>query len=154
VPVTSHSPYAGLVSRFAALAFDVALLTAACLAVSVLPSLAWEEVLGDSPGWLSVASGIVAAVLPWAYFTVSWSLTGQTLGDVLLGIVVRRRDGELMSLPHSALRALVGLLLPVVWLIGMFAVLWDERRRAWHDRLFRTVVRYAPKAHAASQRPM
>ncbi len=147
---TSHSSYAGLVSRFAALALDVALLTAACLAVSVLPSLAWEEVLDESPGWLDAVSGAVAAALPWAYFTLSWWLTGQTPGDVAFGIVVRRRDGESLSLPQSALRALVGLILHPIWLIGMIAVLWDERRRAWHDLLFRTVVCYTPKTQSAS----
>jgi uncharacterized RDD family membrane protein YckC len=58
-----------------------------------------------------------------------------------------------VSLPQSGLRALVGLLLPPLWLIGMLAVLWDERRRAWHDRLFRTVVCYAPRAHVARPAP-
>ncbi len=148
MPAASHSAYAGLVSRLAALGLDVAVLTAAGLAVTVMPGLAWEQIEGDSPGWLAVVSGAVAAALPWAYFTVSWWLAGQTLGDVVIGIVVRRRDGGLVSLPRAALRAFIGLLLPAVWLVGMLAVLWDERRRAWHDRLFRTVVCYAPRVHA------
>jgi uncharacterized RDD family membrane protein YckC len=38
------------------------------------------------------------------------------------------------------LRSAVGLLLPLIWLVGMLFVLWDPQRRALHDRLFGTVV--------------
>lgn len=132
-----------------ALILDVGLLTMAGLAISVLPSLAWEQVVGGSPGWLAAGSAIVAGLLPVLYFTFSWFATGQTLGDLLLGVVVRHRDGTPVSLPQAALRAFVGLLLPPLWLIGMLAVLWDKRRRAWHDRLFRTVVCYVPSTRRA-----
>ena len=37
---------------------------------------------------------------------------------------------------------LVASLLAPFWLIGMLGVLSDRRRRAWHDQLLRTDVRY------------
>jgi uncharacterized RDD family membrane protein YckC len=137
-------PYAGLVSRLTALVLDVALLTVAGLAISSLPGLAWEQVVGQPPGWLTASAGLVAAALPVTYFTLAWWLTGQTVGDGLLGLVVQRRTGGRVSFPQAFLRAFVGLLIVPVWLLGLVGVLRDEHRRAWHDRLFRTVVCYAP----------
>ena len=84
----------------------------------------------------------MAALLPWAYFTTCWWLSGQTAGDLLLGIVVRHRDDQGVSLLQAAIRAAFGLAVAPLWLVGLIAVLSDERRRAWHDRVFRTVVRY------------
>lgn len=135
--------YAGLVSRLAALAIDVAALCLAVLAVRLLPEIAWKEILNrPAPTWLTAGSGLLALLLPWSYFTTSWWLAGQTVGDLLIGVVVLRRDGNELGLPHAALRAAVGLTFAPLWLVGMAPVLWDERRRAWHDRVFGTEVRY------------
>lgn len=143
-PALPHRAYAGLVSRLVALAVDVGLVSVAAIATRLLPEAVWEEVLGRAaPAWLGWVASVAALVLPWAYFTVSWWLAGQTVGDVILGLVVLRRDGQELSLPHAALRAAGGLALAVVWLIGLLGVVWDDQRRAWHDRVFRTVVRYA-----------
>jgi len=152
-PPTAAPPlrYAGLVSRLAALVLDVGLLTVAGLAVTVLPGLAWDQVLDRSPGWLTAGSALVAALLPWVYFTTSWWLAGETVGDLVLGLVVCQRDGSRLTLLQAAARALVGLILAPVWLVGLFAILWDRQRRAWHDRLFRTVVCYSPSAHTAGR---
>ena len=138
-----HRAYAGIVSRLSGLTVDFILLTLAGSIVRLLPELAWEKITHTSaPDWLSTFATVTAAALPWAYFTVSWWVAGQTIGAMLLGITVRRYDGEELSLPHSALRAAIGLLLAPLWLVGLLAVLWDHRRRAWHDKVFRTVVRF------------
>lgn len=133
--------YAGLVSRLTALVADVLILTLACLVISVMPSLAWTQVVGRSPGWLGVSSAIVASLLPWAYFTVAWWITGQTLGGLLVGTTVTRGDGRRALLIQAALRAAIGLALAPLWLVGLLGVLWSRDRRAWHDVVFRTVVR-------------
>ncbi|HEU0238677.1 MAG TPA: RDD family protein [Micromonosporaceae bacterium] len=138
---SNGNQYAGLVSRVASLIVDVAVLTVAGIVISVLPTVAWQQVIGRSPGWLATSCGIVAAVFPWVYFTGAWWLTGQTLGGLLLGTAVRRTDGRRVLLIQAASRALIGLAIPPLWLIGLVAVLWDGRRRAWHDVVFRTVVR-------------
>lgn len=135
--------YAGLVSRVTGLAVDAVVLTLGSLALATLPALAWERMTDRSPGWLSVLSAVLATALPWAYFTGCWWLTGRTAGGLLVGVAVRRVKGGPVSLPQAALRAAVGLLFAAVWVVGLVGVLTDERRRAWHDRLFRTVVCYA-----------
>jgi uncharacterized RDD family membrane protein YckC len=148
--VPAPERHAGLVSRLSALTVDVVILTVVGLAVSTLPSVAWEQLTGTAPGWVNGVSAVVAAVLPFLYFTLSWATTGQTPGDILLGLVVRHRDGGRVGLLQAGLRAFGGLLLPPLWLVGMLAVLWNPERRAWHDRLFRTVVCYVPPRHPAS----
>jgi len=147
-PPVPRNAYAGLVSRIAALVMDVALLTVTALAISTLPSLAWEQIfLKPTPGWFTTGIAVAAALLPLSYFTASWWLSGQTVGDLLFGIAVRHRNGGDVSFPQSVSRAAVGLLFAPLWMIGLLGVLWDERRRAWHDRLFRTVVRYTATSH-------
>lgn len=132
--------YAGLVSRAVGLAVDVGVLTVVTLAVGTLPVLAWGQVVGDPPPWVALVSGTVAALLPWGYFTGCWWLSGRTGGALLVGVQVRHRDGGRVRLAQAALRAFLGLALWPVWAVGMLAIPWDPRRRAWHDRLFRTVV--------------
>jgi uncharacterized RDD family membrane protein YckC len=150
VPAQDHA-YAGLVSRLTALILDAALLLVATLAVGVLPGLAWNQIfVRSAPGWLTVGAEVVAGLLPWAYFTGCWWFTGQTVGDLFVGVAVRHRDGHAVSMPQAAARAFFGLLLAPLWIIGLLAVLWDDRRRAWHDRVFLTVVPYAVAAQAAN----
>ncbi len=140
---------AGLVSRVAAIAVDVVLLTGAVLVVGGLPPSAASAVLGSSPGWLTTSCAVVAAALPWLYFTTFWWLTGETVGGLVFGVRVRRRSGRRLSPVRAALRAAVGLTFAPLWTIGLLGVLTDRRRRAWHDRLFGTVVYYVDRPSRA-----
>lgn len=135
-----RSQYAGLVTRVSALIVDALVLAVAVPLVALGPSAIWSALATNAPGWLKVCSQVIAAFLPLAYFTICWWGTGQTVGNVLFGVVLRRSDGGHLGLVRAFLRALVGLLLPIVWLIGLGAILTDSRRRALHDRLFGTVV--------------
>ena len=142
-----HRAYAGLVTRLAALGIDISLVALAAAGTRLLPPAIWREVIDRSPpDWLTTASGAVAVALPWLYFTGSWWLANQTVGDLIVGIAVVRPDGGELSLIHAAIRAAIGLLLAPLWMVGMVAILWDDKRRAWHDKIFRTEVRYATRA--------
>jgi hypothetical protein len=136
------------VSRLVALAIDALVITVAVLAVSHLPVLVWTSVAPTrAPHWFTTACAIAGALTPWAYFTWFWWLNGQTPGDLLIGVYVGR-DGKGLSMRRAALRAAIGLLLAPVWLVGLAAILWDHRRRAWHDVLLGTEVRYLVKPAA------
>jgi uncharacterized RDD family membrane protein YckC len=142
----SHRAYAGLVSRLAALGIDISLVALAAAGTRLLPPAIWNEIFSYSaPEWFTTACGIAAAAVPWLYFTASWWLANQTVGDLIVGIAVLRPDGGELSLLHSALRAAIGLLLAPLWIVGLVAILWDDKRRAWHDKVLRTEVRYATK---------
>jgi len=141
-----HRAYAGLVSRLAALTIDIIIVCAVAVAVRLLPEFAWEQLLDrPAPDWFTTGCTFVAALVPWLYFTISWWLANRTIGGMVMGTVVLRPDGSELSLAHSALRAWIGLLFAPVWLVGMLPILWDPKRRAWHDKLLHTVVRYAPR---------
>jgi uncharacterized RDD family membrane protein YckC len=134
------SPYAGLVTRLAALAVDAVLLTLAIpFVANGAPSL-WSALDGTAPGWLVLGSQLAAALVPFAYFSLCWWGGGRTVGGLLFGTVVRRRGGEHLGPARAVARAVVGLALPLIWLIGLVTILSDDRRRALHDRLFGTVV--------------
>jgi uncharacterized RDD family membrane protein YckC len=147
-----HEAYAGLVSRVAALGIDVVVLILGSLAVGGLPPLAWEKLITPkSPDWLNMAAEVAAFLLPWAYFTAFWWLTGQTIGDLVTGITVYRVDGGDVGFVRAAIRAAGGLALAPLWLVGLLAVLWDRRRMAWHDYVFRTTVRYDTTSRQAGR---
>jgi uncharacterized RDD family membrane protein YckC len=77
------------------------------------------------------------------YFTLSWAAAGQTGGMWLMRIRVVDSTGEPPHFARSALRlvgAVIGAI-PFFW--GYFLVLFDARRRAFHDMLARTVVVYS-----------
>ena len=147
-PADRHHRYAGLVSRCCGLAVDLAIVAAAAGATAGLPPLVWREVTGRDAAWLSAACALAAAALPWLYFTACWWLGGRTVGALLLGLTVTRPDGARLGLVRAAARAAAGLLVAPVWLVGMLNVLFDPDRRAWHDLVFDTVVRYHVRAGA------
>ena len=80
------------------------------------------------------------------YFTVFWSLTGQTPGMRLLRLRVLGQGGRPPSGGRSLLPRLVGLLLSIVpCFAGFVPVLFDERRRGLADFMAGTVVVYADR---------
>lgn len=139
--------YAGLVSRISALGVDLILIAAGSGAVRVLPEVLWKTVTHlPTPHWLSMAFGLAAALVPFLYFSLFWWLPGQTVGQMLMGIAVRRNNGhEDPTLVQAALRSFFGLAMFPLWIVGLLAILWDSKRRAWHDKVFRTVVPYVSR---------
>jgi len=99
-----------------------------------------------------------AAAVAWAigYFTFFWSTTGQTPGDRMLSIEVRRENGEGLHASRAFVRVLALPLSVIPFGAGMVLILFDRRRRALHDLLVGTVVVYVvrvPRAQRASTSP-
>lgn len=145
--------YAGLVSRAVALLIDVLVLVVGTAAMYIVLIEGSGLMLGGTPSWVRPLTGALAGVLPTAYFTLAWWLTGQTVGDVVMGVAVTRADGTHLTLFRALLRAVVGLALAPVWLAGMIATLLDDRRRSLLDMVFGTVVVYA-EAQPAREEPL
>jgi uncharacterized RDD family membrane protein YckC len=121
---------------------DVAVVSTAAAALATLPVLVWQRLTGEDGAWVATGTAVAAAVLPWLYFSVAWWLGGRTVGALLMGLAVTRPDGGRLGAVRAGLRAAVGLLLAPLWLAGLVLIIWDSRRRALHDRVFGTVVRY------------
>lgn len=143
-PRIEPPPYAGLVTRTIAFALDAAVVNALALAVAGVLTLCMS--LLHLPHDVAVVAAVIGGVVwfAWAvgYFAVFWSTTGQTPGDRVLGIRVRDARDPAAQIPlRRALLRCVGLVLGAIPLFaGYVPVLLDERRRAFHDWLARTVV--------------
>ena len=138
--------YEGIVTRGIAFAVDAALINLAALIVSVSVGLALSILdPSNAAEGAALAVGAVAYVI-WtiAYFVTFWSTTGQTPGDRLLQIRVRRADGGVLRPRKSLLRLGAMVLCTIPLFAGFLPILVDSRRRGLHDMLAGSVVVAAP----------
>jgi len=144
--------YAGLATRLIAFVVDALIIDIVAWLVAGLVVVA-ASVFGLSQDLIKVlvAAGAALGAL-WAagYFVFFWSSTGQTPGDRVMRISVRRDDADApLSLGHAVVR-LAGLVLSVVLLFLPFLlILVDARRRGMHDRMARSVVVYVARIRRA-----
>jgi uncharacterized RDD family membrane protein YckC len=146
-PPRAGVPYPGLATRGISFALDAAIINLVAIIVGVGAGLILS-LLHHLP---SVVKAILAAVgtavyILWliGYFVVFWSTTGQTPGARMMQIKVQTSDGDPIK-PKRALIRWVGVLLAALPLfLGFLPVLYDEKRRAFQDRLAGTVVINAP----------
>ena len=145
-PRTSSSAvgqhYAGIATRGAALAIDVAIAQIIFLTGTALLGLMASLVGELRPEWLVavlLASGWV--VVSGGYFVLFWTTAGQTPGMRLMRLrVAARASGGPPRLGRALLR-LLGLGLAIVPLFaGFLPVLFTERRRGLQDYFGNTVV--------------
>ena len=144
--------YIGLVTRAIAFALDAAIIQFVALAVAGTFALILSVVsLSDPLQAVIVVIGSVVYVL-WltGYFVVFWSSTGQTPGNRVFQIRVRRADEDE---PPSAKASVVRLVMLVLAALPLFAgfvpILFDDRRRGIQDMVAHTVVVLAPPQPAA-----
>ena len=139
--------YAGLVTRAIAIAIDLGI--ANLLAVVTLAVLGViRSALGFS-GSVELA-GILAGALGWfvwlgVYFSTFWTITGQTPGDRLLGIRVVSESGGAVKFRYAVRRFFAMVLCAIPLGAGFIPVLFDDRRRGYHDRAAGTVVRWVQR---------
>jgi uncharacterized RDD family membrane protein YckC len=90
--------------------------------------------------WFIVAAALIF-VVQMLYHAIFWSRKGATLGQLLLGIQVRReQDGERISFARGCLRYFGYLVSIWVLYIGFIWVAFDARKQGWHDKIAGTVV--------------
>jgi len=145
VSVTSMS-YPGLVTRTIAFAMDAALLDIVAIVVGVGAALILSLLhLPAALKTILAAIGTLVYIL-WlvGYFVVFWSTTGQTPGSRMMQIKVQTPEGDTIHVRRAAVRC-VGLFLAALPLfLGFVPILYEERRRGFHDRFAGTVVVDAP----------
>jgi len=83
------------------------------------------------------------AVIFGAYFLLSESFGGQSLGKMYLGLRVVEDDKyqKPTGLSHAATRLLLFVVGGAFFGLGLLASLWDPKRRPWHDRYSGSIVR-------------
>ena len=76
-----------------------------------------------------------------AYFVVSWTRGGQTIGMRAWRLRVVRVDGAALRWPQALLRFGVALVSLAALGIGFVWMLFDPQKRTWHDIASRSTVR-------------
>ena len=132
---------AGLLRRLAAAVYDALLLFGVLFVATalVLPLSGGEAVSPGNEAYLLYLLATAALYFGWF-----WTHGGQTPGMRAWHLRVRADHGGALSWGRAALRFVAALL---SWAAGGAGFLWslvDPRRRAWHDRLSRTVLEIAP----------
>ncbi|KXT56519.1 RDD family protein [Gordonia sihwensis] len=132
---------AGIVTRLIAAVIDVVLVvallglgylgTAFVLFTMDITNFAFPQV-----GWWFTTSGFLG--IAFVYLVAGWSVTGRTVGNVLMGLRVVRVSGRPMHFAQILLRALTCVVFPV----GLFWVVLSPRRMSLQDAVLRTKVIY------------
>jgi len=149
--VRDSTPYAGLATRTIALALDAAIIDGVALvtAVTVGLGLSLLHLPSEVNKVIAAIGGLLWILWSLGYFVFFWSTTGQTPGSRVMSIVVLDTQGRGRLKPRRALLRFFALCIgAAALLIGILIMLWDGRRRCFHDRVARTVVIYAPSGPA------
>jgi uncharacterized RDD family membrane protein YckC len=154
--------YAGFLSRAVGLILDYAIVSAVVIGTGLLTMLLFSSFSIDlntcsggtaftSISDLACSAGrgflvLFTLVFGPLYYLVFWMLTGQTVGQRVMGLRVVRLNGRRLGFLSSLLRCIGYQLCIATVGIGFLWVLIDNRRMGWHDKLARTCVIYAWKA--------
>jgi uncharacterized RDD family membrane protein YckC len=141
---------AGLARRLAAMLYDALLLVALWMVTTALflPVTGGEALQTAHSPLLTLAHRAALIAVLVAFYGLSWTTRGQTLGMAAWRLRVEREDGGLLTW-RDVLRRLAAALLS--WLplgAGWLSVLADPQRRTWHDRLSHTRVVVLPRRGA------
>lgn len=143
VVLDEGTAYVGLVARAIAFVIDALIINGVAAMVTAGLAIALSVLVSDpsvSPPGVA-AGAAVFALWSASYFVIGWSVGGQTIGDAVMGFrVVDSRSGRPLR-PCRALARFAALSLGAIpFLAGLWILLWDRRRRAFHDRVVRSVV--------------
>jgi uncharacterized RDD family membrane protein YckC len=141
---TEAPAQAGIVSRGLAAALDGLIVYGALAVASAALALFFNAIFGenDVPTAAILAGAGAWILISGAYLLVFWGLVGQTPGMRLVGLRLRTESGQLPTGHQTRVRLLWLLLSALPLGAGLLAILFDDRRRGWHDRRAGTEVVY------------
>jgi uncharacterized RDD family membrane protein YckC len=134
---TEPTERAGIATRGLAFGLDALIVNLGFSGLAAVAALIASAFSGNGSGLsnIALALGSVAWLALGAFYLVAfWSLAGQTPGMRFVGI---RLDVEARGLRFGrSLRRLLGMTLAAIpFGLGFLGILFDERRRAWDDRM-------------------
>jgi uncharacterized RDD family membrane protein YckC len=147
-PMNAPTPAtpASLRVRLAAAAYDLLPLIGLWFVAAVLALAVTGGALDThTPAGKVLVQGFALA-LSAAYFVVSWSRGGQTIGMRAWRLRVFAADGNRVSWSHAILRFFVALVSLAALGAGFWWALVDAQGRTWHDMAARTRAVRLPKA--------
>lgn len=148
-------PSAGLIRRLAAMFYDFLLSIALLMVTTLIYKVVQMGIYGEEQlrqmsdaGALDgdpLLSTLLFMIL-FAFFAKFWTHNGQTLGMQVWGLRIQNTDGSAISLWQALLRFVVAI---GSWLclgLGFLWVLWDKKKRSWHDIYSDSRVVQLPKS--------
>jgi len=139
--MTEH-PQAGLFRRLAAAVYDALLVLALCM-LTTLCVIAFRRGESINPGNLLYQ---LSLLLTAAVFYIGfWVQGGQTLGMRAWRLRVVQHSGDAINWKVGSVRFVAGILAIIPAGLGLFWLVLDPQRLAWHDRLSKTRVIVLPK---------
>ena len=140
-PTPATAPNAGLFRRLGAMVYDSLLLLAVLFAADAVVVIALGgAVHANNP--LHTLYLLLIALLFYAGF---WVYAGRTLGMQTWRLRITDAQGGKIGIRQAVARFLASLLSWLPGGLGYLWILWDPQRRAWHDRLSGTLIKYVPK---------
>lgn len=79
-------------------------------------------------------------LIPMLYFVLLEGLLGATMGKLVTGIRVRRKDGGKISFTTAVLRFIGRVISTVPFFLGYLLAFVDGKRQALHDKIANTLV--------------
>jgi uncharacterized RDD family membrane protein YckC len=136
---------AGFAPRLGACAVDLAILAALLSLFGIGAYLAlgpgeYSLAVFGTPG-VFIAFYLLGLLLSLGYFTFFFGWAGRTPGKALLNLDVRCSDGAPMTYPRGFLRWAGYLVSLTFFGLGFLWILFDERKKGWHDYLSGTWVK-------------
>ncbi|SHK98258.1 RDD family protein [Phytopseudomonas punonensis] len=152
-PQGDYQP-AGLSRRLAAMLYDSFLCIALLIVVAFAYKLIQMGIYGETQlrQWSDAGAldgdPLLSTLLLFSlfgFFAKFWTHGGQTLGMQVWGIRVQNADGTAISLWQALLRFLVAILSGLMLGLGYLWVLFDSRKRSWHDLYSNSITVQLPK---------
>lgn len=79
-------------------------------------------------------------LIPLIYYVFFETLWGGTIGKLLTGIRVRRKDGGKIGIGTSIVRFIGRNISGLIFMLGYILALFDRKRQALHDKIANTLV--------------
>jgi uncharacterized RDD family membrane protein YckC len=152
--------YAGFVSRMLAILVDLLLVIVTLIVVGLTAQLIirffnldtfFSNIISDLEERFNLVGftirlltglGSFYFIFFLYYITLHTVAGGITIGKALMGLRVVRMDGVPLSVGRSTRRYVTFILAALPFFLGLFWVIWDDRRQGWHDKLSNTCVIY------------
>lgn len=130
--------YAGFMERLVAHIIDGIILSLGLGVISFATGMSFKT------GWVSVVyspGSLLALIFVAAYYVYFETSDKQaTLGKQILNIKVVKQDGSKMKTSDAILRYFGKIISAVIFMLGYLMVLFDDQKRALHDRIAKTYV--------------
>lgn len=103
------------------------------------PSL-WAKTIPSMFKRFPAEMAIGCFLIPVLFFALFDKMFGGSIGKLLTGIRVRRKDGGKISWSHAFKRAIGKLISILIVFLGCVIALFDRKRQALHDKVANTLV--------------